>query len=153
MIKNKKLNQFSFGLMNVQGITIHNTGNELSAKENYDLMKNSVTSHATHFFVDENEVIQAMPLSINAWHTGKGYDRGNMSTISIEICRSTCTDSQYQLSEQRAIKLIKKLLKSFKLDNNSIYFHNDFDKRNYCPHRILDIYKTKNNFIERRFLC
>lgn len=153
MIKNQKLKQFSYGSMKVLGITIHNTGNGLSAKENYELMKNSMTSHATHYFVDENEVIQVMPLSINVWHTGKGYDRGNMFTISIEICRSTCSESLYLISEKRAIKLIKRLLKSFKLNNDSIYFHNDFDKRNYCPHRILDLYKTKNNFIERSFSC
>lgn len=153
MIKNKKLNQFSYGLMKVEGITIHNTGNNLSAKENFELMKNSTTSHATHYFVDEVEVIQAMPLSVNAWHTGKGYDRGNMNTIAIEICRSTCSEEIYLVAEKRGIKLINQLLRSFKLDKNAIYFHNDFDKRNYCPHRILDLYKSKFNFIERSFSC
>ena len=153
MIKNKKLNQYSYGPMIVKGITIHNTGNNLSAKENYELMKKSEYSYAAHFFIDENEVIQAIPLSVNAWHTGKGYDLGNMNTIAVEICRSTCYEELYIMAENRSIKLIKQLMKSFSLEYSSIYFHNDFDANNYCPHRILDKYRTKANFIERSILC
>lgn len=134
----------------VKGITIHNTGSDLSAEELEKVMEESVNHLATHFFVDEIEVIQMMPLDWAVWHTGKGFDMGNMRTIAIEICRSTSDEEVYLKAQANAIKLIKSLLKEYGLTKNDIYFHSNFDSI-YCPHRILDKYKTRENFIKEMF--
>lgn len=132
----------------IKGITIHNTGNDKSAEEHAQLMANSSQHFATHYFVDEKKTIQVMPLNWAVWHTGKGFDMGNMRTIAIEICRSTSDLETYLKAQARAIKLIKKLMEQYNLDANSIFFHSDFNNT-YCPHKILDIYKTKDNFIRK----
>lgn len=134
----------------IKGITIHNTGNTMSAKEHEDLMATSTQHFATHYFVDENEVRQVMPLDWCVWHTGKGLDMGNTRTIAIEICRSMCDDDTYFKAQERAIKLIKELFEKYSLTKNDVYFHSNFDTF-YCPHRILDVYKTRNKFIKEVF--
>lgn len=133
----------------IKGITIHNTNNSYSAKENIEFMLQTNLNFAAHVFVDENEVIEALPVSIGSYHTGKANDRGNRETISIEICRSTCSLDIYLQAQNRAIKWIKEKLREYNLDATNIYFHNDFDERAYCPHRILTIYRNKKNFIEK----
>lgn len=134
----------------VKGVTLHNTHNELSAKENAELMANSTDHLGTHFFVDEKEVIQMMPTEWCVWHTGKGYDLGNMRTIAIEICRSICDEETYLKAQNKAIELAKELLIQYKLTKADVFFHNDFSTT-YCPHRILDIYRTKKNFLRKEF--
>ena len=44
---------------------------------------------------------------------------------------------------------IKTLLDKYNLTTKDIYFHNDFNTRTYCPHKILDYYGNKKNFIEK----
>lgn len=132
--------------MEVKGITIHNTGNGKSARELYELLFLQQKLNICHYLVDENEVINTFPIDKETYHTGRGYDKGNMSTISIEICKSTCDNEVYLKAQKRAVKLIKKLMKEFKLSNDDIYFHSDFNNIK-CPHRILEIYKDKGGFI------
>lgn len=149
MLDEKKWKQYGQPLKKSwKGITIHNTGNDMSAKEHEELMETSTNHLATHFFVDENEVIQMMPLDWIVWHTGKGMDMGNTRTIAIEICRSTNAEELYMEAQANAIDLIHSLMKEFGFTKDNIYFHCDFNQQTYCPHRILDIYKTKQNFKE-----
>lgn len=137
--------------MQVKGITIHNTGNGLSAKGIYNILKNGKRTYLCHFLVDENEVIICTNEDEMSYHSGKGYDFGNLYTISIEICRSTSEEELYLKAQQKAIELIKSLMEKYNLTNRNIYFHNDFDSDANCPHRILRIYKSKKNFLERNF--
>ena len=146
MIENKE--QFGEYGIEVKGITIHNTGNSKSAKENYEWMTKTKRTNATHFFVDEVETIQAMPLDWHVWHTGKGRDFGNMKTISIEICRSQSSLNTYLKAQSRAFLLIQELMRTYELGFNDIYFHIDFDPHFYCPHKILDLYGSKHRFKE-----
>lgn len=132
--------------MNVKGITIHNTNNSYSAKENFEFMKKAFNV-SVHYFVDDEEIIKATDENKITYHTGRGYDEGNLNTISIEICKSTCNWNVYKKAQDKAIKLIKELQKKYNLTNDNIYFHNDFDINKYCPHRILNEYKNKKNFI------
>lgn len=145
MIENKE--QFGIPGLTVRGITVHNTGNNLSAMENYDIMESTKTSAGTHFFVDENEVIQAMPLDWCVFHTGMGVDWACRNTIAIEICRSQSDRRVYKAAEERAVLLIKRLMEEYHLTNKDIYFHNDFNRRTYCPHRILTEWGTKKNWV------
>lgn len=135
-------------MLEVKGITIHNTGNRLSAEENYNYLKYSGKLNLCHFLVDEKQIIQTIELNEQAYHTGKGYDYGNTNTIAVEICRSTANLGVYMKAQHRAIRLIKALCKRYGLCKYDIYFHRDFDRTSNCPHRILEIYKTKKNFLK-----
>ena len=137
--------------MEVKGITIHNTGNDLSAREVYKLLEKNKNRNYCHFLVDENEVINCFPTSQPASHTGKGYDFGNMYTIAIEICRSRSDLETYMKAQERAIGKIKELMEEYHLTKDDIYFHSDFNAVR-CPHRIFEIYKTKGDFINECFI-
>lgn len=131
----------------IKGITIHNTCNNMTAAELEEYMANSKRHYATHYFVDDKEVIQVMPTDWCVWHTGKGYDMGNMRTIAIEVSMSMADIDTYMKAQGNAIKLIKELLKEHHLKKSDVFFHSNFQNV-YCPHRILDIYKTRNKFIQ-----
>lgn len=128
--------------LEVKGITIHNTGNGLSALENSQQIGSA--KYLCHYLVDENEVIVNYPLNEVTFHTGKGYDFGDLHTISIEVCRSTTNAHEKAL--KRAIGLVKELMEQYGLTTKDIYFHNDFNHEAYCPHRILQDY-GKDGFI------
>lgn len=146
MIEN--MAQFGEKGIDIKGICIHNTGNSKSAEENYEYMSRTKLGLGVHYFVDEDEIIQAMPLDWHVWHTGKGRDWGNMHCISIEICRSQSSLNIYKRAQDRAFSLVFMLLNWFSLEVKDIYFHNDFNQRTYCPHRILDLYGSKKNFLK-----
>lgn len=137
--------------MQVKGITIHNTNNLLSAKENYDEFLRIGKPNLYHYLVDEVETINTYPTDLEASHTGRGYDFGNRFTIAIGICRSACDKGLYMKAQDRAIKLIKELMKKYNLNSDDIYFHSDFNTVK-CPHRILDIYETKERFVNECIL-
>ena len=143
-----KKEQYGYKGLEVKGITIHNTNSPLSAREIFDILENSDNNGGCHFLIDEKETIQVLPLDWCAYHTGKGKDWGNNYTIAIEICRSQSSLETYMKAQERAVRKIKNLMKSYNLISQNIYFHNDFAPRTYCPHKILDIYQTKNNFIK-----
>lgn len=138
--------------MIVKGITIHNTGNDMSARENYDLMAERKQINLCHYLIDEKEIINVFPEDREASHTGKGYDFGNRFTLAIEVCRSQSDEELYLKAQKKAVAFIKKLMKKYDLTNDDLYFHNDFNQQAYCPHRILEIYKTKGEFIHGCFI-
>ena len=148
MIPKDKWAQYGREGMVVQGITLHNTNNDYSARENAEFMMNSTSEAGCHFFIDEKETIQMMPEDWSVWHTGMGYDFGNLSTIAIEICRSTCSEELYKQAQTRAIRKIKNLMKKYELTTDNVYFHRSFNQKTYCPARILQIYGTRAKFIE-----
>lgn len=133
--------------MIVKGITIHNTGNSDSAQEIYQRLLDSKKTNLCHYIVDEKEVVNCYPVEMEASHTGKGYDFGNRYTIAIEIARSMCDEQLYIEAQNKAIELIKNLMSEYDITNNDLYFHMDFNPQTKCPHRILEIYKTKERFI------
>lgn len=149
-----KLKQYGISrdLSDIKCIVIHNTSNyQMSARQLLKwIEKENKTSQSCHFLVDDKNVIKVMPLDYVAWNTGVAYDVGNMNGIAIEIC-SCMNHEQYLLAEQRAIKLIKKLLKEYHLTKDDIFFHRDFCKDIYCPANILSIYGNKKNFINKYF--
>lgn len=133
----------------VKGITVHNTNSIYSAAMLYSEMQESKSTAGCHYLVDEDEVIQVLPLTQNAWHTGKGYDFGNLYTIAIEICRSQMDWSIYKKAQDRAIGLMLEIMRLYDLDLSNIYFHSDFNPRTTCPHRIKEVYGTKAEWIRK----
>lgn len=133
----------------ILGITIHNTNNyTMTARELFNyLNEESKDSNGCHYLVDDKEVIEVMPLDWMVYHTGKGMDYGNKYTIAIEIC-SNLNDEQYLVGQAKAIVLIKRLMKDYGFDESQIYFHKDFNPQTYCPASILNLYKTKKEFLK-----
>ena len=153
MIDENKYNQFGFPRTEaeIQGITIHETGNyEMDAQALHDWMNTECkTSQGTHYFVDSEKAVQAMPLDWAVYHTGKGIDWGNRYTIAIEIC-SNYNDELYHAAEDRAVALIHDLMEEYHIPSGMVFFHNDFDSRKHCPNRALNEYGSSRNFVYQK---
>ncbi|CAF1786896.1 N-acetylmuramoyl-L-alanine amidase [Bacillus subtilis] len=118
-------------------ITIHNTANDASAKNEISYMKNNTSSTSYHFAVDDKQVIQGLPLNRNAWHTGDGKEGpGNRKSIGVEICYSKSGGAKYYAAEKLAIKFVAQLLKERGWGVDRVRKHQDWNGK-YCPHRIL----------------
>ena len=126
------------------GITVHNTYNSApalnEAKNQYNNnTKKGSNGAAVHFFIDEDNIYQLLPLDIHGWHAGDGVNgTGNRKTIAIEICRSTdYSDDKYARAEQKTVLFIQKLLKEYNFTTKDIYQHKHWSGKN-CPHRLLE---------------
>ena len=125
--------------MTPQGITIHNTANDASARNEIAYMTNNNQEVSYHYAVDDVEAIQGLPLDRNGWHAGDGGNgKGNRTTIAIEICHSlTKGNPKYAKSEDNGAKLAAIILHQYGWGIDRIRKHQDWSGK-YCPHRILD---------------
>lgn len=141
-VKKKMVASSRYGLkcpnkMNAEYITIHNTANDAAAKNEISYMINNTSSTSYHFAVDDNEVVQGIPLDRNAWHSGDGTSgTGNRKSIAIEICYSKSGGARYKAAEKLAIKFVAQLLKERGWGVDRVRKHQDWNGK-YCPHRIL----------------
>lgn len=118
-------------------ITIHNTANDATAKNevNYMLSNNNQVSY--HYAVDDKEAVQAIPLTRNAWHAGDGGSgTGNRKSIGIEICYSKSGGTRFEKAEQNAAYLTAVLLKERGWGISRVKRHKDWSGKN-CPHRTI----------------
>lgn len=152
MLDKNKWSQFGKDGLEPTCITIHNTGNyDMTARELFNYLNNEcLTSQGCHFLVDDKEIIEVMPLNWKTYHTGKGEDYAFNNSIAIEIC-SNLDDELYLKGQENAIRLIKNYMDKFDIPKDEIYFHIDFNPTTYCPCNILDLYKTKENFLNKFF--
>lgn len=152
MLDKNKWSQFGKEGLEPTCITIHNTGNyDMTARELFDYLNNEcLTSQGCHFLIDDKEIIEVMPLNWKTYHTGKGEDYAFNNSIAIEIC-SNLDDELYLKGQENAIRLIKNYMDKFDIPKDEIYFHIDFNPTTYCPCNILDLYKTKENFLNKFF--
>lgn len=152
MLDKNKWSQYGKDGLEPTCITIHNTGNyDMTAMELFDYLNNEcLTSQGCHFLVDDKEIIEVMPLNWKTYHTGKGEDYAFNNSIAIEIC-SNLDDELYLKGQENAIRLIKNYMDKFDIPKDEIYFHIDFNPTTYCPCNILDLYKTKENFLNKFF--
>ncbi|MDD3117643.1 MAG: N-acetylmuramoyl-L-alanine amidase [Victivallales bacterium] len=126
----------------VKSVTIHNTAEPFSAKQERERVNNrrDNASVSFHFAVDEAEAVQILPLGQHGWHAGDGNGNGNMHSIGIEICRSQCygrDEHLYRSAEANAAVLAAWLLKEHRLGIDALKKHQDWNGK-YCPHRILE---------------
>ena len=126
-------------LVDMHGITVHNTANDASALNEINYMINNNYETSFHFAVDDVQAVQGLPLNRNGWHTSDGKGPGNMSTIAIEICYSKSGGSKFDKAEENAAELIAQLLKERGWSIDRVKRHYDYapDKK-YCPHRTMD---------------
>ena len=124
--------------MNPEGITVHNTGGRASAADEMNYMRNNNLEKSFHFCVDENEIIQGLPLDRNGWHAGDGNGAGNRKTIGIEIARSTHEDeSLFSQAEENAAELVANICKERGWGVDKVYTHQHWSGKR-CPHKTLD---------------
>ena len=131
---NKYARKATYGMSPI-GITIHETDNNASARNEVAYMQRNDNWTSFHYAVDEKEVIQGLPLNRNSWTEGDGSNgTGNRKTISIEICRNYRTDNltNYYASRKRAEELVGWLMYVYGWDTKNIYTHNDWSGKN-CP--------------------
>ncbi|MCY8971444.1 N-acetylmuramoyl-L-alanine amidase [Bacillus atrophaeus] len=137
LVSEEKYNLKCPNAMSAEYITIHNTANNASAKNEISYMKNNTSSTSFHFAVDDKEVIQGLPLNRNAWHTGDGTNgTGNRKSIGVEICYSKSGGARYRAAEALAIKFVAQLLNERGWGVDRVRKHQDWNGK-YCPHRIL----------------
>ncbi len=123
------------------GITVHNTANDASARNEIANMTNNNYETSFHFAVDDKEAVQGIELNRNAWHASDGANgTGNRKTIAIEICYSKSGGDRFIKAEQNAVELIAYLMKQYGWGIDRVKRHYDYaPNKKYCPHRTMDL--------------
>ena len=130
--------------MSAQGITIHNTANDASAKNEVSYMISNNNKVSYHYAVDDVRAVQGLALDRNAWHAGDGGSGfGNRYTIGIEICYSKSGGDRFLAAERNAAELTARLMLQYgwgmdKVGTKTINTHQSRSGK-YCPHRTLDL--------------
>lgn len=144
-IKQMLVNQSKYSIkcpydLKQQFIVVHNTANDASAQNEIKYMINNNNQVSFHFAVDDQEIVQGVSLSKNAWHASDGTkaNGGNMSGIAVEICYSKSGGPRFDGAEKNAAKFIAQLLKERNWGIDRVRKHQDFSGK-YCPHRTLDL--------------
>ena len=137
----------------VIGVTIHNTdwitvASGTTPAEQYTraTVNGNMGDVRVHFYVDNVCAWQNLPLTLSGWHAADGDGDGNRKTIAIECIMSGGSDRKYSKSEDNAAKLAAYLLKQYGFGVDSLYTHNHWYSRKYCPAYILphwDKFKAK----------
>lgn len=134
-------------------VTIHNTGVWDVPAENFNRSIHSVNKNpfgrqaSWHFAVDDKELFQHIDTAHESWNTGVG-DRGNETTISIEICMFKDASRQKK-AEDNAIALVRHLMaNNKKIGFDNIVTHQYWSGK-YCPYVILSRPNGWNNFMQR----
>lgn len=125
--------------MTPEYISVHNTANDVSARNEISYMIKNNNEVSFHLAVDDKEVVQGLPLDRNGWHCGDGGNgKGNRKSIGIEICYSKSGGDRFVKAEQNAVELIAQLLKERNWGIDRVKKHQDWSGK-YCPHRTLDM--------------
>ena len=142
--KNKNNVRTGIKLNEIIGLTIHNTANTRASAEDHASWLQSVENAdsqyiSVHFFVDENSIVQTVPVDEVCYHAGDGSGNGNRKTISIEICE----DGNMAKAESNAQTLAAALIKTY--PGIMVYKHQDWSGK-FCPRVIL----TRNGWQDFR---
>jgi hypothetical protein len=112
-----KYNHGDKPLNNVKYIVIHSTAfKDKSALEFYNTYNRSEISRKanTHFFVDDENVVQMLPTNLQSWNCGTKKEPlipcNNANSISIEICEFNDSDKQ-EKAINNCVKFVQEVLK------------------------------------------
>lgn len=131
--------------MTAEFIVVHNTANDATAQNEVAYMIGNKNQVSFHYAVDDQEVVQGVPINRNTWHAGDGNGEGNRKGISIEICYSKSGGTRFDQAEKNAAHFIATLLRERQWGIEKVKKHQDF-RNKYCPHRTLD--KGWNGFLQ-----
>ncbi|MED2671286.1 N-acetylmuramoyl-L-alanine amidase, partial [Bacillus thuringiensis] len=126
--------------MNPGYITIHTTANQNAgadarAHARYVNNGGGSTGVSWHFTVDDNRIVQHLPLNENGWHAGDGNGAGNRSSIGIEICENR--DGNFEKALTHAAGLVKFLMAHLGLKIGNVVSHQHWSGKN-CPRPIFN---------------
>ena len=131
---------------NIRYIVIHYTaGKKDTARNNVDAFATHVTKTSAHFFVDEKEVCQSVPVEYPAWHCGgKKYKNGapapfhekcyNSNSIGVEMC-SRFKDGNFYIPEEtkaRTARFVAELMMKYNVPVGRVIRHYDVTGK-HCP--------------------
>ena len=132
--------------MTAEFIVVHNTANDATAENEVAYMIGNKNQVSFHYAVDDQEVVQGLPIDRNAWACGDGANgNGNRKGIQVEICYSKSGGTRFDQAEKNAAHFIATLLRERGWGIEKVKKHQDF-RNKYCPHRTLD--KGWNGFIQ-----
>ena len=120
-------------------IVVHMTGNTdvgADAPAHADLQSRGNARRASwHETVDDREAIQSYPATARCWHSGKGKDRGNMSSYAIEICVNS--DGDYEQAVRNGAERVRQLRAEHGVPLSNVLQHYDLSGKN-CPDELRD---------------
>lgn len=132
--------------MTAEFIVVHNTANDATAQNEVAYMIGNKNQVSFHYAVDNQEVVQGIPINRNAWACGDGANgTGNRKGIQVEICYSKSGGVRFDQAEKNAAHFIATLLRERQWGIEKVKKHQDF-RNKYCPHRTLD--KGWNGFLQ-----
>jgi len=127
--------------MNPLYITVHNTGNTASARNEAAYHNSNNAQVSYHVAIDDKEAVQLIPFNRTAWHAGDGLRDGNMRSIGIEICYSMdngysgAKSARYKAAEENAALYIAYVLKQYGWGMDRLKRHYDWSGKD-CPHKM-----------------
>ena len=132
--------------MTAEFIVVHNTANDATAQNEVAYMIGNKNQVSFHYAIDDQEVVQGLPINRNAWACGDGANgKGNRKGIQVEICYSKSGGTRFDQAEKNAAHFIATLLRERGWGIEKVKKHQDF-RNKYCPHRTLD--KGWNGFLQ-----
>ncbi len=165
-IKVKLANRNNYGIKrNIAGIkyiVIHYTANDGdTAKGNGNYFANNIVGVSSHYFVDDDSIINSVPDDYIAWSVGgskyKNTKGGtfygkctNANSISVELC-DTKKNGVYDFTEEtvkNAAELVKMLMKKYNVPVERVIRHYDVTGK-ICPKPFVDDEKAWKEFKER----
>lgn len=116
-------------------ITIHDTGNTSRGANalNHAKFINNGSSATWHYTIDDKEVIQHYPDSVQCWHAGDGKGKGNTESIGIELCVNS--DGNFSKTVDNAVDLVVYLMKKHNISIDKVVQHNKWSGKN-CPNSL-----------------
>lgn len=144
-----------YEMKDIIGVTIHNTdwittasGTHPSEQYTRATVNGNMGDVRVHFYVDNVDAWQNLPLNLNGWHAADGDGDGNRKTIAIECIMSPNYTGVDKKSEDNAARLAAYLLMKYKLDITHLYTHQHWYSRKYCPAYILPHWDSFVNLVK-----
>ena len=128
----------------VLGVTVHNTdwiktASGTTPAEQYTraTYNGNMKDVRVHYYVDHKCAWQNLPLDLSGRHAADGDGNGNRRTIAIECIMSPAYNVNDKASEDNCARLAAALLRQYGLGIESLYTHNHWYSKKYCPAYIL----------------
>ena len=122
-------------------ITIHNTGNTATARNEAAYMNSNSNYTSYHVAIDDKEAVQVVPFNRNAWHAGDGQGQGNRASIGIEICYSMdngysgAMSARYKQAQENTALYVAYVLHQYGWGTDRFRQHWNWSGKD-CPHKM-----------------
>lgn len=131
-------NRWSRNGQNIDYIVLHYVGAVSTAKNNAEyLHRDKNLGWSAHFFTDEHDCYQSVPLSESAGHCGVDYSNGkapfwgkcrNKNSIGIEMCCKKTAAGEWYIEPKtvdNTVELVKWLMAKYNIDIDHVVRHHD----------------------------